>query len=264
MGAPISKDWWLAAALAGAALPAAVGQTQLLPTPASRQEGQQIGVVTSISQGRVPPSVSRPIYVSGTNGQKLSTGANESLHVLFSDQSAMTLGPNSELTIANYQFDAKKQDGQLAVDLAKGFLRVVGGFLSKKRDTVVITATATIGIRGAVVSIEATSDSTKSTLQFGEQMTVKNNITNSSETVKRPGYTINSNRQGNGLPTRLAPSAPIILPKSPIFIGVLDDPDRIKSPPGDMPNTFSANSGSNTQPPSLATTLGTAQPPYQS
>lgn len=187
MTPPIQKDWWLAAALTGAALPAAMGQT---PAAAA---GRQTGVVTTVTQGTAARGTSAPLYIENTRGQKLVTGPNQTLHVLFSDQSALTVGPNSEVTIAEYRFDSKTKEGNVLVDMTKGLLRVVGGLISKKNDTIVRTATATVGIRGGISLVEAQANGdNNATFLFGQHMNVQG----------RDGQTTNISRPGFGTSIR--------------------------------------------------------------
>lgn len=190
MTPPIQKDWWLAAALTGAALPAAMGQT-----PAAA-DGRQTGIVTTVAPGVPVSGASKPIYIESTRGQKLATGPNETLHVLFSDQSALTVGPNSEITIAEYRYDTKTKDGNVLVDMTKGFLRVVGGFISKKNETVVRTSTATIGIRGGITTISHENNQTTANYAFGTSMRATDNNGNT-QTVTRQGFGVDVS--GNGM-----------------------------------------------------------------
>lgn len=267
MVAPISKDWWLAAAMASAALPAAVAQTQPVPPPAPAQTGGQIGVATSVGLGRVPASSSKPIYIDGTRGQKLSTGPNETLHLLFSDQSAITVGPNSELVIAEYRFDTEKKDGQLAVELAKGFLRVVGGLLSKKRETMIKTATATIGIRGGISTVDSSNTGTQSYFFFGQSMTVSNPNGGGFQTVSRPGFGIGSSQSGIGPPTVFPPFPGFgSFGPPPGFSNLINGlaPDRISTNLNGTPNIGNSTGGLGGQLPTLAGVLGTPSPGNQS
>ncbi|MEO7546957.1 MAG: LysM peptidoglycan-binding domain-containing protein, partial [Ramlibacter sp.] len=225
MSPPISKDWWLAAALTSAALPAALAQPALQPAtvaapgaapgvdntgrPASytvkqgdtlTRIGTELGLdwrdlalwnsianadvipvglvlrltppegmaasarsrASVVSSGSKAGARKRPIYVTESRGQRITTGAGETTHVLFSDQSAITVGPNSEVVITEYQYtpapptqpgtppNVQPGTGRLLLQLPKGILRVVGGLLSKRGDTLVKTPTATIGIRGGI------------------------------------------------------------------------------------------------------------------
>jgi hypothetical protein len=200
MSPPIHKDWWLAAALTGAALPTALAQT----TDANRP---QTGVVTSVTQqGQTSSAASAPIYIDGTRARRLVTRPNQTMHVLFSDQSAITVGPNSELTIAEYKYDAQTRDGNLLIDMTKGVFRVVGGFLSKKRETTVRTVTSTIGIRGGITIVEADTNQSSATFLFGQQMRMTSQDGQQSQTITRPGFGVSSTGTGLSDPRRVTPN----------------------------------------------------------
>jgi hypothetical protein len=166
--APISNDLLLAAALTGA-VPAGLAQT---PASAPDANRPRTGVATTVTTNPQRGSTSTTMYIDGTSGQRLTTDANSTLHVLFSDQSAVTIGPNSELVIARYEFDPKAKSGQILIDLTKGLLRVVGGLISKKTAAQVRTSTATIGIRGGISIVSAQADKTDATFLFGIDMRV--------------------------------------------------------------------------------------------
>lgn len=270
MTPPISKDWWLAAALTGAALPAAVAQTQTAPGP----DGRKTGVVTTVTKGAA--GTSAPLYIESTRGQRLTTGPNETVHVLFSDQSALTVGPNSEVVIAEYRYDTHAKEGNLLVQMTKGVLRVVGGFISKRDETRVRTSTATIGIRGGISIVEADGNQTQGTFLFGQHMSMVDNKGNS-VFVTRPGFGVSTQGDGIDSPSRaptaqlaqllqrvggpvpppsaapVAPPAPIAGP-NPLFVAA--GPDRVgraEQTPGGVDT-----------PPSLAKVLGAQAPGNQS
>lgn len=259
MSPPISKDWWLAAALTSAALPAALAQAALQPAAVSAlgadnsgrpgsytvRQGDtlnRIGTETgldwrdlamwnsianpnAIAVGLVlrltPPDgmtvsararasvvspIARagarkpPIYVTETRGQRITTGPGETTHVLFSDQSAITVGPNSEVVITEYQYNPplpsttpaaalQPGTGQLLLQMPKGILRVVGGLLSKWSATRVHTPTATIGIRGGISIVEHDEQgATTGTFLFGDEMEATQDSTGRTERVLRPGF----------------------------------------------------------------------------
>lgn len=196
MSPPIQKDWWLAAALTGAALPAAMGQVP--PTA----EGRQTGVVTSVTQGAPTTDASTPIYIDNTRGQRLTTGPNQTMHVLFSDQSAITVGPNSELVITEYRYDSETKDGTLQVEMSRGLLRVVGGFISKKSETVVRTGAAEVGIRGGITMVDHQDGRTSANFLFGQQMRVSSTDGSQSQTVTRQGFGITSQGDQQSAPRR--------------------------------------------------------------
>lgn len=206
------NDWWLAAAAAAATgfvAPAAIAATEV---------GGQVGVVTSVRAGVVSATNERVVYIGNAVafGERFKTDSTGIIHILFMDQSSMTLGPNSELVIDEFVFQPKEQRGNIAVNLIKGSLRVVGGFISKltspkgPNSALVRTATATIGIRGGISVVDAQSDQTGATFLFGEHMDVlppdgpSGPAGSSGPRVTRPGFSVIARITGIGAPFRLS------------------------------------------------------------
>lgn len=172
MTPPISKDWWASAAAAAAvagAMPAALGQVPPAPPPTGRQ---QAGIVTTAAP-QAPSGIQvTPLFVDSASNQRLVNNTPGPMHVLFSDQSALTLAPGTEVMIAQYRFQPDQRTGNLAINLLKGVLRVVGGQISKTNAAQVRTATATIGIRGGISIVEFKDDGeTNAKFLFGRDLT---------------------------------------------------------------------------------------------
>jgi hypothetical protein len=197
MTPPLNKDLWLAAALTGAVLPAAIAQT----TPAA--PNPRSGVATSVTQRPNAAPLTSTTYIENARGQKFTTGPSQTLHILFSDQSAVTVGPNSTLTVAEYRYDAQSRDGTVVLELGRGLLRVVGGFLSKRSDTVVRTPTAIAGVRGGITMVSTDGQNTQAAFLFGQHLSVTGS-SGQSQTITRPGYGTQVN---NGIPTPPRPWA---------------------------------------------------------
>lgn len=201
MSPPISKDWWIAAALTSATLPAAVAQT-----PVGTQA--RAGVVSAVTPNAPVTSNQKMVMVGNdvVPGQRLSTGPEGQLHVLFLDQSAITLGPDSELVIETFQFDPATRQGQIRLGLAKGLLRVVGGQISKTNPAAITTPHGRVEISGGIALVSATANATTSTFLFGQQMRVTDNSGTTSN-ITRPGFGVTSSNGGvPSEPQRTAPS----------------------------------------------------------
>jgi len=202
------NDWWLAAAAA-----AATGFVAPTATAAT-EAGGQVGVVTSVRSGVVSAANERVVYIGNAVafGERFRTDSTGIIHILFMDQSSMTLGPNSELVIDEFAFHPKEQRGNIAVNLIKGSLRVVGGFISKltspkgANSALVRTATATIGIRGGISIVDTQPDQTRGTFLFGEHMDVMSPDGQTVQQVTRPGFSVIANRSGIGSPFRFSPA----------------------------------------------------------
>lgn len=207
--APIDiNEWWLAAAAATSILaPVATAQ-------AATQPGTQVGIASAVRPGVVTATNDRIVYIGNavTYGERFKTDSTGVIHILFMDQSSMTLGPNSELVIDEFAFDPESRRGSIAVNLVKGALRVVGGFISKFNSPQgfsaarVQTATATIGIRGGISLIDHNDNNTSTVFLFGQQMQVLGS-NGQTHTVTRPGFGINIGPNG-------VPSDPARVPAS--------------------------------------------------
>ena len=130
----------LLSASCGVALAAGAGTVQHLSGTLSAQNPD--GSVRILSQkSEVNP------------GQVVTTQKDSYAQINFTDGSSMTMRPNTQMKIENYQFsDARPQEDSAFFRLLKGGLRTVTGLVGKRgnQDAYRIgTATATIGIRGS-------------------------------------------------------------------------------------------------------------------
>lgn len=187
MSPPFYQDWWLAAALSATALPAGSAfATTPSPSP--------IGVVTASAQGDAGQG--QVLHVIGndvSSGQRLQTSEAGSLHILLLDQSALTLGPDSELTIDEFTYDADTRQGQIRLGLLKGAVRFVGGHISKNNAVVITTPSSTVEVTGGISLVSVRGNQTQATFLFGQQMRVSN--PSGTQSVTRPGFSVTSSSQ---------------------------------------------------------------------
>src|SRR6516165_12588580 len=128
-----------------------------LTSPAIAQ--QRIGVSGAVNPEAtgIAPSAPPRRLVLGQDivfNERITTGAEGQTQVLFVDQSAMTVGPNSDMVIDQFVYDPAAGTGKLAASLTRGVFRYVGGKLSKKDHAVTLqTPSATIGIRGGLILV---------------------------------------------------------------------------------------------------------------
>ncbi len=171
---------------------------------------QQVGVTSAASgdpRGTPPAQAERILRVGVDvfSNERILTGASDRAHLVFVDGSGLTVGANSEVIIDRFVFDPNSSVGDLSVNVAKGAFRFVGGAVSKKRDVLIRTPTATVGIRGGIATVTVSTDgATNATFLFGDQMTVSN--TAGTQRAVRYGSQIFVPAGG------AAPLAPVILP----------------------------------------------------
>jgi len=86
------------------------------------------------------------------------TGADGSVGITMGDDSLLSAGPNSVLTLDRYVFDPTTRQGRFDATLNKGTLAVISGKIAKQSpDAMTVrTPTAILGVRGTefVVSVE--------------------------------------------------------------------------------------------------------------
>lgn len=91
-------------------------------------------------------------------GSKLKTGGNASMGVTFKDNTVMSFGPNTELTVDEYLYAPNSGKLKLGATMARGTLAYLSGAIAKiKPDAVSVkTPSGTIGVRGThfVVKVE--------------------------------------------------------------------------------------------------------------
>lgn len=127
----------------------------LLATPAAAQD--RIGAAAAV-RNQVTASgagqertlaVGNPVY----QDQTISTGANSVAQLLFTDQTTLSIGQRSQVTLDRYVYDPSRASGGGAtVSMARGAMRFVSG-TQDPRNYQVRTPVATIGVRGTIVDL---------------------------------------------------------------------------------------------------------------
>ncbi len=88
----------------------------------------------------------------------IRTGTDGSVGITMSDNSILSAGPNSILSLDRYAFDSTTSQGQFDTSLRKGSVSIVSGRIAKQSpDAMTVrTPTAILGVRGTefVVSVE--------------------------------------------------------------------------------------------------------------
>jgi len=92
------------------------------------------------------------------NADVLKTGADGSCGLTMSDNSLLSMGPNSILTLDRFDFDSTTQAGRFETTLSKGSLAVISGRIAKQTPDAmkVRTPASVLGVRGTefVVSVD--------------------------------------------------------------------------------------------------------------
>lgn len=96
-----------------------------------------------------------PVSIAMEMQQKdiAKTGRNGYLGLVFSDDTRLSMGPNTELVVDEYQFKPKDQQLSLIIRILHGTVSFLSGQLTKlsPKSVELIMPTATIGVRGTHV-----------------------------------------------------------------------------------------------------------------
>jgi hypothetical protein len=168
----------------------AVATLALAPPLAAQQVGINSAVNTDAT-GTAPGAATRPLVIGQqvVHREHIVTDAGGQAQLLFLDESAMTIGPNSDVTIDEFVYDPATGKGRLAMNATRGVMRFVGGKLSKNEDAVSLkTPAATIGIRGGIFVLDQQRNGALDVVfVYGKGMKVTG-ASGAAQFVTRPGF----------------------------------------------------------------------------
>jgi hypothetical protein len=154
----------------------------------------KVGVNSAVNpeaSGTPPGGTARRLVIGQdvVYNEHITTGPAGQTQLLFLDESSMSVGPNSDLTIDQFVYDPKTGSGKLAMSATRGLLRYVGGRLSKQDEAVTLkTSTATLAVRGGAFIVNITPNgTTNAVFVYGNGLTVTSN-SGGTQTVTRPGF----------------------------------------------------------------------------
>jgi hypothetical protein len=123
---------------------------------AQSAQAEAIGFVKTLNGGnatiRALDESERPAAVGGelNVGDTIRTDRRASLGLTLKDDTMMSVGPDTELTLEEYLFEPARGDLKLGSRLGRGTLQYVSGSIARLQpDAVSVkTPTGTIGVRG--------------------------------------------------------------------------------------------------------------------
>jgi len=133
----------------------------VLPSLATLVSAAEIGQI-KVSKGQVTIQRAGEV-LSGGVGTRLQTsdtirtGADGSVGITMDDDSLLSAGPNSTLSLDRYAFDPTTNQGRFDATLNKGTLAVISGRIAKQApDAMTVrTPTAILGVRGTEFVVSA-------------------------------------------------------------------------------------------------------------
>lgn len=169
--------------------------TVLTQTPALSREVGVTSAANPVVEGTPPAAAKRVLYI-GTDvffNERVQTGENGLAQILLLDQSAFTIGRNTDVVIDEFVYDPDTSSGRLISTLTKGTLRFIGGKLSKQAGGVTInTPVVSIGVRGAIVAVSHDPEANVSTIRmdYGEEVTVTSQASGEKTTITSNSYEV--------------------------------------------------------------------------
>lgn len=148
--------------------------------PPGMAVAREVGVTSAANptvQGTPPEAEKRTLYI-GTDvffNERIQTSDKGIAQILLMDQSAFTVGHNSEIVVDEFVYDPGTETGRLVTSMSKGVLRFVGGKLSKQDAGVTIkTPLVVIGVRGGIVTVAVDPETGLTTVKkdYGDQVTI--------------------------------------------------------------------------------------------
>ncbi|HVI90640.1 MAG TPA: FecR domain-containing protein [Dongiaceae bacterium] len=111
-----------------------------------------IGALDTMATGQQQGGATETLMIGADvfRNQTVRTDATGLVDILFADESTITIGHHSEITLDDFAYDPDAQRGNLAVGLSDGVLRFIGGKISKKTPVQVVTPLAALTIRGGI------------------------------------------------------------------------------------------------------------------
>lgn len=128
----------------------------------------EIGTVAAVNQTMegTPPQNDKRLLILGdgvVSDERIQTSSDGSGQLLFVDQTSLSVAADSDIILDRYIYDPEKKLGDIALSIARGSARFIGGLITKKSRAIVRTPSATIGIRGGMALIQVDGQKTKVT-----------------------------------------------------------------------------------------------------
>ncbi|MCZ6860659.1 MAG: FecR domain-containing protein [Alphaproteobacteria bacterium] len=82
--------------------------------------------------------------------ERIDTSARSRAQLIFNDETALTVGPNSSVTLDEFVYDPKNNTGKTVINATKGAFRFVSGSVDP-RSYEIRTPVGTMGVRGTIV-----------------------------------------------------------------------------------------------------------------
>jgi hypothetical protein len=131
-----------------------MGTTASIPA-ADAQNAGTVGAVNSNASSQPPGGSSSEVSVGQgvVQNERITTNATGTVQIMFNDRSALNVGRSASVVIDKFVYNPASGAGEMAVSIARGAARFVGGQVSHTSGATVKTPAATIGVRGGNITL---------------------------------------------------------------------------------------------------------------
>ena len=138
-------------------LPIAVGLAALITASSAAAEIARIKQSSGAAYVQRDTQQLRPVPgLQLLAGDRLVTGKDGRMSLSFVDNTRFAIGPNSRISVSEFQYDRTRQKGSFVTQVDRGSLAVVSGRIAKSdRDAMKVRTPKTLlGVRGTKFIIE--------------------------------------------------------------------------------------------------------------
>jgi hypothetical protein len=131
---------------------------------AAAQNAPKIGVASAV-KNRVDGQIggaTRPLVPGGDifAREVVRTGEQSTAQLLFLDETSLSIGPQSEVTLDRFVYDPNRGAGNVVINATRGAFRFVSGS-QQPTSYQIRTPVATIGVRGTIFDLYITQNAAK-------------------------------------------------------------------------------------------------------
>lgn len=149
-----------------------------------------VGAVNQLASGHLSNGRTDNLVLGANieNNERIQTGADGTVQVIFLDTSTMTIGRNSNVVVDKFIYANSNENSTQSLSLSRGVLRFIGGGISHSKGAEIKVPTASIGIRGGSVIVRL--DRTGKAIIILQYGILDISSSHDKSTISRPGLAV--------------------------------------------------------------------------
>ena len=170
-----------------------------LPSASALADIGSVAAVNRDMDGTPPAQAKRNLAmgVQVVRDERIQTSDIGSGQIIFQDQTSISIAPRSDMVLDSYIYDPEASSGEMTISLTKGALRFIGGRITKSKDAIIKTPTATIGIRGGMSIVQVAENGATSVIQTAGERTTVTGLGGKTVTLSRSSAKAEVSPQGD-------------------------------------------------------------------